>query len=113
MTHTSARNLPLVAQTPGDVPVLTVENYCKWYTLHLLHPDGRVEPVSYGVLEGFCDGEEQTPYVDHVPNPVLVERLCAAMGWELDEQSHEMMIGRWIMEGLDLTLGDVHRRVRR
>ena len=27
---------------PSEVPVLTVENYVKWYGLYLVHPDGRV-----------------------------------------------------------------------
>lgn len=109
----SRRNLPLVYQgPPPTITTLTVENYGKWYELQALHPDGRVEPVSYGVLEGFCDDNERTPYVDHVPNPVLVERLCNEMGWELDEQAHEMMIGRWIREGMDMTLSDVHRAIR-
>lgn len=113
VARTSRRNLPLVYQGPlPTITTLTVENYCKWYELQAVHPDGRVEPVSYGALEGFRDGNEMTPYVDHVPNPVLVERLCNAMGWELDEQSHEMMIGRWVMEGMDMTLSDVHRAIR-
>lgn len=111
--RTSRRNLPLVYQgPPPTITTLTVESYGKWYELQALHPDGRVEPVSYGTLEGFCDEEEMTPYVDHVPNPVLVERLCNAMGWELDEQAHEMMIGRWLREGMDVTVEQVNALVR-
>lgn len=111
-SHVSHRGLPLVYRGAPIVATLTVESYCKWYDLCLVRPDGTYGVVPFGALEAYTDMEEQTAYVDHVPNPVLVERLCNAMGWELDEQAHEMMIGRWIMEGMDMTLSDVHRAVR-
>lgn len=112
MTYLSARGIALVATGPADVPVLTVENYCKWYTLHVIHPDGHGAPVGYDELEAYCSKDEMSAYVDHAPNPVLVERMCDALGWYMDPQSYEMMVGRWIAEGLSMTMADVHRRVR-
>lgn len=74
-------------------PVLTVENYTKWYVLYLVYPDDRTEQVSFGQLNGFTD---KSPYTDHAPNPVAVEHLAAARGWNIAERAMECMIGRWI-----------------
>lgn len=74
-------------------PVLTVENYTKWYVLYLVHPDNRVEQVSFDQLNDFTD---KSPYTDHAPNPVAVERLAAARGWNIAERAMECIIGRWI-----------------
>ncbi len=90
---------------PQDRPVLTVENYCKWYYLHLVHPDGHVTEVGYDEVEQHTAESEGSAYVDHVPNPAGVERLCEARCWVLHEQSHEMMIGRWQLEVRDLLPG--------
>lgn len=38
----SRRGLLLVDEV-AEVPVLTVELYCKWYSLFLIKPDGDIE----------------------------------------------------------------------
>lgn len=97
----SDRGLPLVlCQAPVFMPTLTVENYCKWYRLYLVHPDGRVAPVDFPEwAEGVDDG--QAAYVDHVPNPNAVVAWANRSGYAVDSQSHEMMVGRWEMEVMD------------
>jgi len=101
VTYLSRRGHPLVyAGAPQARPVLTVENYPKWYGLELVRPDGSVEDVSF---EGLCDLAYSlgvSPYVDHVPNAELVPALAASMGWSLDACSYEMMVGRWEIEAL-------------
>ncbi len=45
-SHVSSRGLLLAWVAEAlEVPVLTVEVYCKWYHLQLLRPDGSVEKV--------------------------------------------------------------------
>jgi len=45
----SNRNLPLIYYgEPSEKPVITVENYLKWYDLYLVLPTGSVERISFG-----------------------------------------------------------------
>lgn len=87
----SDRQLPLVyhhAMRPTDKPVLTVENYLKWYCLYLVRPDGSVEAVDFPE-DGYCD---------HVPFPAAVLRMADERGWHVCTESMEMMIGRFMLE---------------
>jgi len=95
----SKRGFPLVyGGAPASAPILTVENYPKWYGLFLVHPDGAVQEVDFGVLHKFSDKAGQPPYVDHVPNAKLIPALAESRGWILDPCSYEMMVGRWECE---------------
>ena len=92
----SERNEPLVARFVGDEPVVTVENYVKWYGLYVIFPpDLHVEKFHFGHLEGYT---KHSAYVDHVPNPAAVQRWADSMGFEVDPNSLEMMLGRWLFE---------------
>lgn len=69
-TYLSDRQIPLVYnERPQDKPVLTVENYCKWYNLYLVMPNGEVEKLDddkiYHLIENACD----TFWSDHCINP--------------------------------------------
>ena len=98
-TYLSRRGIPLVyAGDPARVPVLTVENYSKWYGLCLVMPDGSVLEVSFGELQDLADAARVSPFVDHVPNATLVPALAEVRGWSLDSCSYEMMVGRWECE---------------
>lgn len=99
----SSRGLPLVCVDDiVEVPTLTVENYCKWYDMQIIHPDGRVEAVSFGDLDELAGNVGYdvlgSGYVDHVPNPQVVRALAEARGWAVDEQAMEMIAGRWQLE---------------
>jgi hypothetical protein len=85
-------------------PLLSVAYYVKWYTFTLTHPDGATHELDFGCLEEYTRAGE-SPYVDHVPNPAVVERMCESRGWELDELSHELLIGRWVLEALSYQPG--------
>lgn len=101
----SARGFPLVfghGNFRSSVPVLTCELYDKWYTLHLVHPDGRVEEVCFPGADDRFPDSMVTPgasgFCDHVPNPTEVQRMAEHLGWEVDQCSLEMMVGRWEIE---------------
>ncbi len=81
----------------ADRPVLTVENYCKWYTLYVLWPEDNItSQVSFDLLEPY-QGKEPA-YCDHVPNPRAVELYTEAQDIDLHSEALEMIIGRWELE---------------
>lgn len=106
----SDRGVPLVSTVAVlDEPVLTVERYQKWYHLFLLTPTlGQkptdaikridVEELDFSILTNPTFGRNHSPYVDHVPNPVVVQRMCISYGWEIDDMALELMIGRWVLD---------------
>jgi hypothetical protein len=100
--YTSERGFPLVywGFPPMAGHVVTVENYCKWYTLYLVDTDGHVQAVSW---EGLADHAEpdESPWSDHVPNPYCLQRWAAAQNYQIDDQALEMVIGRWEREYRD------------
>jgi hypothetical protein len=94
--YTSKRGLPLVYYgQPPEVTTVTVENYCKWYTIALVHPDGAVEEVPFPE-DLWIEGE--SPFVDHVPNPRYVAKWARAKGYAIDEVSMDLMVGRWELD---------------
>ena len=96
LRHFSDRGMPLVFQDelkPGATPVLTVENYKKWYSLFLVTHEG-VRKLTYG--------EFPITWHNHVPNPAQARELAEKNGWEFCSESYEMMVGRFIMEVLDI-----------
>jgi hypothetical protein len=99
--HSKRGMLLLWVQEPLDVPVLTMENYVKWYYLHLIRPDGTVEELSFEPLSDTSAHMSESPYCDHVPNPVVVQRLAHERNWHLDPNALEMIIGRWELEVRD------------
>jgi hypothetical protein len=80
-----------------DKFVLFVEDETKWYRLYLRGPNGVVTTIQMSELETYCKSDE-SPFCDHVPNPMPVQRMCRHFGWEIDERSLEVMIGRWELE---------------
>ena len=77
------------------VPVLTVELYCKWYELWVVHPNLDLMTVSFMDLEEHWAG---FAFVDHTPNPGAVRNLAEAKGWYLNELADELITGRWKLE---------------
>lgn len=100
---TSPRGRLLAWSTVEDftVPVVTVELAQKWYGLQLVKPssDGPaiVEEVPFPTPERLGPRYGVT-YVDHVPNPRVVEFWAFENRYFLDELALEMMWGRWLLE---------------
>lgn len=98
----SHRNLPLAYHNTGhDVPVVTLECYCKWYTIMVVKPDGSVVQVHDEYTDELYDAYEAVegvPYVDHVFNPDVLHELAKRIGGFVCTESLEMCIGRWERE---------------
>jgi len=94
-THVSTRGIPLVYRYNQAVqPVITIENTGKWYKLFVVGTDGSVSDldVAIGSLPGFDD------WIDHCPKPDDLVVYAEKIGFFVDEQSLEMMIGRIVIE---------------
>jgi len=100
----SDRDIPLLCQKPAQGAIITCEDYAKWYSLFLLHPNGAVTPLEYFLLEDAAD--PMPAYVDHVPNPAAVARYANAHKLTVHERSFEVMVGRWVQEGLPFEAGN-------
>ena len=108
----SERGFPLIhwrcrgqhRYTHLDSPIITVENYCKWYTLYGVTWDDKVFPITYDYLEevmpvpkpGFSG---DFPWHDHLPNPKAVELFADKKGWLVDDTSLDLIEYRWLHRG--------------
>lgn len=105
MTHVSHRGLPLVySGMPCDQPVITVENYMKWYDLYLVNPDYSVTVFDhYESLYHELSREFATVTLvgDHMWHPSYVMELEKRTGYILCNESLEMITGRWIRDHID------------
>ena len=96
----SPRNIPLVI-TIETRPLITVEYYMKWYSLFCVGRIGDADVieglVQFDALEEYALSNESA-FVDHVPNPRVVERYAEALCIEIDPMALELIWGRWMIE---------------
>lgn len=77
-----------------DIPVLCVELHTKWYRLYLVMPDNTVRTCAdWDILKN-----QYQDYCDHVWSPKTIAFLGQALGFNIDEQTLELVTGRWIHE---------------
>lgn len=89
-TYFSPRGHQLVfIGKPAEVPIVTIENYHKWYSIYLIMPDGSVQPFDLGI---------EVEFIDHTPFPGTLYDFAKKLGYYMDEQSYEMMVGRILDE---------------
>ena len=104
-TYYSDRGLPLV-YTGGllDEPVLTVENYMKWYNLFLVLPTGEVRPLTQEEYDDIACVvlRDESSVGDHVWNPKAVILAMKGKGWRIDRSALEMITGRWYIEHVNV-----------
>jgi hypothetical protein len=86
-----------VGQTCG-VPILTLENYMKWYNMFLVNPDGSVELVSINVIQEAMERDPLAIQSDHSYHPRLLFRIAELLKAEVDERAIEVAAGRWMIE---------------
>lgn len=101
--YLSSRGIPLLCQTPSSFgkPIVTMENYCKWYGIDILHPDGRVESADPGLLDEICDEVGHYLMGDHNYHPRLLNELAKKIGGTADYRAIEATGGRWVSEQMD------------
>lgn len=98
-TYLSNRGIPLLyVGKPCDIPIVTLENYTKWYEVYLVMPDGSVQ-VAEGTL-ALLDKFEDAHWVDHHYHPRFLYRLAQVLNGTVDERAVEVAAGRWMIERL-------------
>jgi hypothetical protein len=101
--YVSQRGIPLLCQSPSTFgkPIVTMENYCKWYGVQVLHPDGRVEGADHDDLSRIADRLGHCLMGDHNYHPRLLNEYAKQIGGTADWRAIEMAGGRWVSEILD------------
>lgn len=98
----SPRCKPLLYMgNPCEVPVVTLENYTKWYEIFLVMPDGSVQAVDSGIVTDIEDPKVRRMWVDHHYHPRLLYRLAEYYKGTVDERAVEVAAGRWMIERVD------------
>jgi hypothetical protein len=88
----------LYVNQPLDVPVVTLENYAKWYEVYLVNPDGEVQKVDPDLINTVQNKHSDALWVDHHFHPRLLYRLAEWIGGTVDERAVEVAAGRWVIE---------------
>ena len=105
----SDRGIPLLfTDSLISRPIITVENYLKWYGVHVVFPDGHVEPFenndkmrtqAFDLFERrVAHRYHESPYADHVPSPRLLPWLAYFMDYDYHTEAVELITGRSILE---------------
>jgi hypothetical protein len=101
-TYFSPRGIPLLyIGEPCEVPVVTLENYTKWYEIFLVMPDGSVQAVPSNIVSNIDDPKVGLLWVGHHFHPRLLYRLADYYNGCTDERAVETAAGRWMIEHLD------------
>lgn len=104
----SDRGMPLLYMgAPLEVPVLTLENYTKWYRIFMVMPDGSVTDISDQVNEALSKYSD-AQIRDHSYHPRLLYRLAEMNKGCVDERAIEVAAGRWIIEATEDTSYNFH-----
>lgn len=97
--HFSERGIPLVNCSGSRLtPIITVENYVKWYGLYLIHVNGEVEIISPDIMDEINASDPVAIRGDHCYHPRLLYRLASKLEARICPQSLEVVIGRWLMD---------------
>jgi hypothetical protein len=94
----SERGFELVEQGVYDTPVITVENYQKWYNLYVIQPTGEVEILDPGLITEVIGEINEILVIDHTFHPKLLLLLAKKLGAEVPSTTMEMVAGRWVLD---------------
>jgi hypothetical protein len=104
----SNRGFPLLYMgLPLEVPVVTMENYTKWYRIYMVMPDGSVEDVS-ALIDEVMAQYPDAMMSDHCYHPRLLYRLAEMNKACVDERAIEVAAGRWVIEATEDTSYNFH-----
>lgn len=95
----TGRGKPLITTQTYDKPIVTVENYEKWYSIFALHPDGTVTAIDSKEWIGFAT--DNGMWVGHRFHPSVLEYVGALFDYYVDPIAVEVCVGRWNEEQLD------------
>jgi hypothetical protein len=95
-TYVSERGHSLMfVGEPLEVPVITLENYEKWYEIHVVMPDGSVQGVNVKTLQEAENKDFKAMWIDHDFHPRLLYRVAELLDGCVHETAVEVAAGRW------------------
>ncbi len=94
--HVTERDHVLMWVGKVDVPVVTLENYEKWYSVYVVMPCGYVKKVPVDVMTA-CMGDDAY-YRDHCFHPELLRRIAKHYNGEVHQTALEVATGRWALD---------------
>lgn len=101
--YLSDREMPLLYMgEPLDKPVITLENYTKWYRIFMVLPTGEVETIDSDAVLATNDKLLVQGWLDHLYHPQLLIRLGKDLNAYTDERALECAGGRWLRENDNL-----------
>lgn len=97
--YLSPRGNPLLyVREPTTVPIVTLENYTKWYEIFLVMPDGSVQEIDSDLIFDIDDSKVGCLWIDHLYHPRLLYRIAERLNACVDERAVEVAAGRWMIE---------------
>lgn len=79
-----------------DYPVLTATMSGKWYCLYLVMPGEKdIRRIVFDELENYRAPTGEAHYIDHVPNPAVLEQMVEENDWGLNKTFMEVAESRW------------------
>jgi len=96
-------------------PILTVEDYIKWYDMYVIYPDTEVveklrsnkdrATAFLSVESEFIARYDESAIYDHCFNPKFYVLLAHRLNMEYDDRAAEIIAGRWAIEHGDILAG--------
>jgi len=113
-TYISKRGIPLITQNidevgyleNGDIqPILTMENYDKWYEMYIIHPDGQIQSFVHS------ENKETTPHTwyNHAVYPAYFHLSAKRLGCTYDSRTFATVCERFVDDVLDGDWTKLHR----
>ncbi len=98
----SERGIPLITQWFEDEsedikPILTMENYMKWYSMYIIYPDGKVESIS----RSSENEDASVTWYDHAVYPEYFHLSAKRLGCTYDNRTFAMVCERFVEDVLD------------
>jgi len=104
----SERGIPLITQWfEDDVeafnPILTLENYEKWYSMYIIYPNGKVEQVSPSLDDTY------DTWMGHAVYPSYFHLVAKRLGCTYDNRTFALVCERFVEDVLEGNWTSLHQ----
>ena len=79
-------------------PIISMENYCKWYAAYIIYPSGAIIKLDFEELEEGFEIQLESAYYDHTPNPIAICSYASAHKFDICSYSLAAITRRWFNE---------------
>jgi len=94
----SYRGFLLFTPPDAELPLLTVELYCKWYKFYLITKDENVIPINWDIADSVYEKGGCISCVDHAPHPQFYVDSATVLKVNYSELVKELIAGRFVEE---------------